>query len=51
MLEKLKAKMFPCSEKLNKAIADNCKATSRLNSACMVPTFPPLKDGHIVNPR
>lgn len=52
MLEKLKAKMFPCTEKLNKAISDNCAATSRLISACnAAPKFPPLKEGHIVNPR
>lgn len=52
MLEKLKARMFPCTEKLNKAIADNCQATSRLISACnSANRFPPIKDGHIVNPR
>lgn len=52
MLEKLKAKMFPCTEIINKAIADNCEATSRLIKACSTNNkFPPIKDRHIVNPR
>ncbi len=52
MLEKLKAKMFPCTERMNKAIDDNFKATDRLINACRTPAkFPPLKEGHIVNPR
>lgn len=52
MFESLKAKMFPCTEKLNRAIAENCQASSRLIRACNVaPKFPTLKDGHIVNPR
>ncbi len=55
MLEKLKAKMFPCTARINQAIEDNCRATDRLIRACQpkrVPaTFPPFKEGVNVNPR
>ncbi len=52
MLENLKAKMFPCTARINQAIEENCKATNRLIDACKIaPKFPPLKEGHIVNPR
>lgn len=55
MMEKLKAKIFPCSEKMVAAIEENCAATQRLIKACQVKrvpnTFPPLKDGVNVNPR
>lgn len=52
MMEKLKAKIFPCSEKMKTAIDENIKATQRLINACEVKhKFPEMKEGHIANPR
>lgn len=61
MFESLKAKMFPCTKKLNRAIAENRAATSRVISACTPKDmygnclakaqFPELKPNQIVNPR
>lgn len=53
IFEKLKTKIFPCSEKIASAIEENSKSTKRLIEACKIhkAEFPPLKEGHIVNPR
>ncbi len=54
MMEKLKNRIFPCSEKMKLAIDDNLKATQRLIDACqprVKNSFPELKEGHIVSPR
>lgn len=52
MIEKIKSKMFPCSEKMKVAMEENIKATQRLIDACRVDhKFPELKDGKIVSPR
>lgn len=52
MMDRLKFKLFPCSEKMAAAIKGNREAVDRLNVACSTHAkFPELKDGHIVNPR
>jgi hypothetical protein len=55
MMQQIKAKMFPCTEVLNRVMDDNRQAADRLIAACSISPdkshFPPLKAGQIVNPR
>ncbi len=50
-MEKIKAKIFPCAQKMTEALEENRKATERLVAACRLRPFPELKEKHIVNPR
>ena len=54
MMDGLKQKIFPCTERINQVIAENCLAADRLIEACRPrepSKFPELKKNHIVNPR